>query len=75
MVYRLMHSIASSAALLWSSLAFSFLFFKYYFFCNTTGGGIGVLASHEATTILFSATAFFLSLMPSCYFPFLFIVL
>ncbi|KAF1804718.1 hypothetical protein FB192DRAFT_1359180, partial [Mucor lusitanicus] len=36
MVYRLMHGIAGSAALLWSSLAFSFLFFKYYFFCNNT---------------------------------------
>ncbi|KAF1805893.1 hypothetical protein FB192DRAFT_1365036, partial [Mucor lusitanicus] len=46
-----MHCIAGSAALLllWSSLAF-FLFFKYCFFCNT--GGISVLASYEATTIL-----------------------
>ncbi|KAF1805074.1 hypothetical protein FB192DRAFT_1361010 [Mucor lusitanicus] len=53
MVYLLMHRIAGSAALLlWSNLAF-FLFFKYYFFCDNTGG-IGVLASLEATTILFS---------------------
>ncbi|KAF1798256.1 hypothetical protein FB192DRAFT_1398440 [Mucor lusitanicus] len=53
MVYLLMHCIAGSvAALLWSSLAF-FLFFKYYFFCNTGGIG-GALALYEATAILFS---------------------
>ncbi|KAL0142077.1 hypothetical protein V8B55DRAFT_1494762, partial [Mucor lusitanicus] len=54
-MYLLMHCITGSAALLWSSLAF-FLFFKYYFFCNT--GGVGALASYEATTILFSPTLF-----------------
>ncbi|KAF1800242.1 hypothetical protein FB192DRAFT_1390695 [Mucor lusitanicus] len=57
-MYLLMHCITGSAALfLWSSFAF-FLFFKYYFFCST--GGIGVLASYEATLILVSTT-FFLS--------------
>ncbi|KAF1801515.1 hypothetical protein FB192DRAFT_1373173, partial [Mucor lusitanicus] len=56
-VYLLMHCIADIAALLWNSLAF-FLFFKYYFFCNT--GCINVLASYEAATILFSTTFFFL---------------
>ncbi|KAF1796315.1 hypothetical protein FB192DRAFT_1406372, partial [Mucor lusitanicus] len=60
MVCLLMHCIAGSAAPLWSSLAF-FLFFKYYFFCST--GGIGVLASYEATMILFATTFFFLVLV------------
>ena len=56
MVYLLMHCIAGSAALLWSSVAFFLFFFKYYIFCNT--GCISVRASYEATTILFS-TFFF----------------
>ncbi|KAL0140292.1 hypothetical protein V8B55DRAFT_1505914 [Mucor lusitanicus] len=60
MVYLLMHCIAGSAALLWSSLAFFLFFFKYYLFCNT--GCISVRASYEATTILFS-TFFFLVLV------------